>query len=180
MKLRMHAMAAAIALIGTSSARASAPFMATGYFRAAQAARLGALLDKAGRDGLFRVVMIHHPPVRGSAAAHKRLFGISLFQRTVRTHGAELVLHGHTHEPTLYRIGGHHGEVPVVGVAAAGEAFGSRRPLAQYNLIDIDRDGKQWAIRLTRRGVTGPTATVSQISSEDLSPHRPQKMLLRA
>jgi 3',5'-cyclic AMP phosphodiesterase CpdA len=168
-----------VALIGVSSARASAPFMATGYFRAAQAARLGALLDTAGRKGLFRVVMIHHPPVRGSAAAHKRLFGISLFQRTVRVHGAELVLHGHTHEPTLYRIPGHGEDIPVVGVAAAGEAFGSRRPLAQYNLIDIDRDGKDWAIRLTRRGVTGPTATVTEISSEYLS-HKPHKVLLRA
>jgi len=169
-----------IALIGTSSARASAPFMATGYFRAAQAARLGTLLDKAGREGLFRVVMIHHPPVRGSAAAHKRLFGISLFQRTARTHGTELVLHGHTHEPTLYRIPGDGEDIPVVGVAAAGEAFGSRRPLAQYNLIDIDRDGKEWTIRLTRRGVTGPTAAVTEISSEYLTPHRQHKVLLRA
>ena len=65
-------------------------------------------------------------------------------------------------------------------VAAAGEAFGSRRPLAQYNLIDIDRDGKEWTIRLTRRGVTGPTATVTEISSEYLSPHASPKMLLRA
>jgi 3',5'-cyclic AMP phosphodiesterase CpdA len=169
-----------IALIGASSARASAPFMATGYFRAAQAARLGALLERAGKKGLFRIVMIHHPPVRGSAAAHKRLFGISLFQRTVRRHGAELVLHGHTHEPTLYRIAGHGEDIPVVGVAAAGEAFGSRRPLAQYNLMDIDRDGKEWTIRLTRRGVTGPTATVTEISSEYLSPHASPKMLLRA
>jgi 3',5'-cyclic AMP phosphodiesterase CpdA len=154
--------------------------MATGYFRAAQAARLGALLDRAGREGLFRVVMIHHPPVRGSAAAHKRLFGIALFQRTVRTHGAELVLHGHTHEPTLYRIPGPGGDIPVVGVAAAGEAFGSRRPLAQYNLIDIDHDGKDRVIRLTRRGIAGPTATVTEISSEYLSPHRPDKVRLRA
>jgi 3',5'-cyclic AMP phosphodiesterase CpdA len=118
--------------------------------------------------------------VRGSAAAHKRLFGISLFQRTVQKHGAELVLHGHTHEPTLYRIPGRGEDIPVVGVAAAGEAFGSRRPLAQYNQIDIDREGREWAIRLTRRGVTGPTAAVTEISSEYLSPHSSPKMLLRA
>ncbi len=169
-----------IAIIGASSARASAPFMATGYFRAAQAARLGSLLEQAGRKGLFRVVMIHHPPVRGSAAAHKRLFGISLFQRTVREHGAELVLHGHTHEPTLHHIPGPDHEIPVVGVAAAGEAFGSRRPLAQYNLIDIERAGKDWSVHLTRRGVTGPTSTVGEISSQFLSPHGREKVLLRA
>jgi 3',5'-cyclic AMP phosphodiesterase CpdA len=169
-----------VALIGASSARASAPFMATGYFRSGQATRLARLLQSAGRRKLFRIVLIHHPPVRGSAAAHKRLFGISLFQRTVRQFGAELVLHGHTHEPTLYRIPGPHGDIPVVGVAAAGEAFGSRRPLAQYNLIDIERSGSGWSIRLTRKGVTGPTSLVTEISSEYLSPRGPEKVLMRA
>jgi 3',5'-cyclic AMP phosphodiesterase CpdA len=170
-----------VALIGASSARASAPFMATGYFRQNQAARLGALLDRARAEGLLRVVMIHHPPVRGAAAAHKRLFGITLFQRTVKRHGADLVLHGHTHEPTLYRIEGRDGPIPVVGVAAAGEAFGSRRPLAQYNLIDIERaKGGGWHIQLTRRGMTGPGTKISEISSEPLSPYGPARHLLRA
>lgn len=170
-----------VALIGASSARASAPFMATGYFRHKQAGRLGALLDRAGAEDLLRVVMIHHPPVRGAAAAHKRLFGITLFQRTVKRHGADLVLHGHTHEPTLYRIEGRGGPIPVVGVAAAGEAFGSRRPLAQYNLIDIERaKGGGWHIQLTRRGMTGHGTKVSEISSEAISPYGPARRLLRA
>jgi 3',5'-cyclic AMP phosphodiesterase CpdA len=169
-----------IALIGTSTARATAPFMANGYFRSGQAMRLGEMLDEAARMKLFRIVMIHHPPVRGAAAAHKRLFGISLFQKTMRRHGAELILHGHTHEPTLYWIPGRRAEIPVVGVAAAGEAFGSRRPLAQYNLIDIAPDRHGWAVRLTRRGVSGPATPVSTLLAETLSGHFPEKVALRA
>jgi 3',5'-cyclic AMP phosphodiesterase CpdA len=168
-----------IALIGTSTARATAPFMANGYFRGGQAARLGELLDEAGRLNLFRIVMIHHPPVRRAAAAHKRLFGISLFQKTVRRHGAELVLHGHTHEPTLYWIPGRGAEIPVVGVAAAGEAFGSRRPLAQYNLIDIEPGRRGWEVNLIRRGVSGPASPVTELVTETLGGHG-RRMAIRA
>ena len=113
-----------VALIGATSARATAPFMANGFFRDDQAHRLGAILDATGKRGLFRVVMIHHPPVRNAVPQHKRLFGIDNFQSTVRRHGAELVLHGHSHLPSLHWIDGKKGKVPVVGVAAAGQAPG--------------------------------------------------------
>src|SRR5690606_33033198 len=94
-----------VALIGVSTARATAPFMANGFFREGQALRLGRILDETAARGLFRVVMIHHPPVRGAVRQHKRLFGIGRFHKVMHRHGAELVLHGHSHDPTLYWIG---------------------------------------------------------------------------
>jgi len=157
-----------VALIGVSSARATAPFMATGYFRGGQAARLSRLLDKAAEQSLFRVVMIHHPPVREAAPSHKRLFGISLFQRTVREHGCELVLHGHTHEATVNWIAGKDHAIPVVGVAAAGQSPGAQKPAAQYNLIEISGEAHAWRVRLTRKGLTGPAIGVSELSSQTL------------
>jgi 3',5'-cyclic AMP phosphodiesterase CpdA len=111
--------------------------------------------------------MIHHPPVRGAVAQHKRLLGIGRFQKVVRNHGAELVLHGHSHEPTLYWIG-RRTKVPVVGVAAAGQAPGGRRPAAQYNLIDIDGDKAGWRIGLTRRGLAGPAMPPIDLGTEEL------------
>lgn len=157
-----------VALIGVSSARATAPFMASGLFGQDQAAGLARLLDAARARGLCRVVMIHHPPVRGAAAAHKRLFGIGRFQKTMRDCGAELVLHGHTHLPTTYRIAGRDGTVPVVGVAAAGQAPKSRRPAAQYNLFEIDGGPGRWRIALTRRGISDTDAQVHVIAREEL------------
>jgi 3',5'-cyclic AMP phosphodiesterase CpdA len=141
------------AIIGVSSARATAPFMASGYFGSSQAGRLAAMLERARDEGLFRVILIHHPPVRGAAASHKRLFGIGRFQKVMLRHGAELVLHGHTHLPTLYTIGGRDGPLPVIGVAAAGQAPGGEHPAAQYNLIEIDGERGSWSATLSRRGL---------------------------
>lgn len=157
-----------VALIGATSARATAPFMANGFFRSGQAHRLAAILDDTGRQGLFRIVMIHHPPVRDAVSQAKRLFGIDNFQHTVRRHGAELILHGHSHLPSLHWIDGGKGKVPVVGVAAAGQAPGGRKPAAQFNLIEIDGEPDRWQARLTRRGLTGPAAPVAELEALDL------------
>lgn len=158
-----------VALIGVTSARATAPFMANGYFREAQSHRLANVLDATGKQGLFRIVMIHHPPVRGAVGPHKRLFGIRRFQKTVLEHGGELVLHGHSHLPSLFTIPGPDGrQVPVVGVAAAGQAPGGLKPAAQYNLIDIWGEKGNWAVRLTRRGLAGIAMPPVEILSADL------------
>jgi len=158
-----------VALIGVSSARATAPFMANGFFREDQSHRLGVLLDKAAEEGLFRVVMIHHPPVRGAVAQHKRLFGIGNFQKTILRHGADLILHGHSHDPTINWIDGKgKTKVPVVGVAAGGQSFGGSHPPAQWNLLEISGKAGAWNLRLVRRGLTGPTIPVSEIAREDL------------
>lgn len=158
------------ALIGISTARATAPFLATGFFRQEQAAALKNLLERTGAQGLFRVVMIHHPPVRGATTAHKKLNGIRLFQKTVAEAGAELVLHGHTHLPTLYRIPGQGEEtVPVVGVAAAGQGAGGRKPPACYNLFEIEGAAGAWDVTMIRRGLTGAAMPVDELERVVLS-----------
>lgn len=157
-----------VALIGVSTARATAPFMASGFFREGQATRLARILEETGRRGLFRVVMIHHPPVRGAVGQHKRLFGIGKFQDLVRRHGVELVLHGHSHLPTLHWIQGAAGQVPVVGVAAAGQAPGGQKPAAQFNLLDISGEPGGWSVQLTRRGLSGPAMPSAEIGTVDL------------
>ncbi|PDQ22120.1 metallophosphatase [Mesorhizobium sanjuanii] len=157
-----------IALIGVTTARATAPFMANGFFLEGQAERLRGILDATARRGLFRVIMIHHPPVRGAVSQPKRLFGIARFNKVVHRHGAELILHGHSHEPSLFFIGGRGSRIPVVGVAAAGQSPGGRRPAAQYNLLDIDGEKGNWRIKLTRRGLTGPAIAPSDLETLEL------------
>lgn len=158
-----------VAIIGVTSARATAPFMASGYFREPQAERLAKILDDTGRRGLFRVIMIHHPPIREAVPQHKRLYGIARFQNTVQRHGAELVLHGHSHLPTLYWIAGQGRSVPVLGVAATGQAAGTSKPPAQWNKIEIDGEPGKWSMQLSRRGLTVPDQPPSELSVVDLS-----------
>src|SRR5262249_61279914 len=50
-----------------------------------------------GREGLFRVVLIHHPPVSRLPQHFKRLIDAAPLRRVIAAHGAELVLHGHAH-----------------------------------------------------------------------------------
>ncbi len=128
-----------VQIIGCSSAVATPPFIAAGHFGEAQGAQLAHHL-KAGREnGLFRVVLIHHPPVRGATIARKRLYGIGRFQTVIEEQGAELVLHGHTHLPQRHFIEGPDKHVPVYGVPAASEATGRKRPPGAFNLFKIER-----------------------------------------
>ncbi|MGH6860479.1 MAG: metallophosphoesterase family protein [Phyllobacterium sp.] len=159
-----------VALIGVSSARATAPFMSPGDIRTKQAQKLGAILDETGRRGLFRIIMIHHPPVRGAAPSHKRLLGIGLFQRTVQRHGAELVLHGHTHLSTKYEINGPGWKVPVLCVPSASQSFaGSHRPPAAFNLFSIAKTNAGWSCHMIERGVVDAQMTIQTIRECELA-----------
>ena len=51
-----------VALIGLSTARPTAPFLATGRLGERQLARLDRMLEDTAGAGLFRVVLLHHPP----------------------------------------------------------------------------------------------------------------------
>lgn len=157
-----------VAIIGISSARATAPLLASGYFTQRQADKVAVLLDEAARRKLFRVVLIHHPPVRGATSQHKRLFGISRFQKLVRRHGADLVLHGHTHLATVHWIKGPEGDVPVIGVAAAGQSAGGSKPAGNYNLFEISGEAGAWQVHFTRRGAGEGSNEVIELSSQML------------
>jgi 3',5'-cyclic AMP phosphodiesterase CpdA len=144
-----------VAVIACSSAVATPPWIAAGYFGAAQAERLARLLQQLGEDGYFRVVMIHHPPSLEGRSYHKGLWGGGRFRAAVARHGAELVLHGHTHRSTIHHIAGPTGDVPVVGVAAAGTTQEGGRPHrhpARYNLFHIERAGPRWSCTMQEYG----------------------------
>lgn len=153
-----------IAIVGLSSARASAPFMATGHFSASQARDLADTLAHSGAEGLCRVVLIHHPPYREKNDWYRRLVGASHLRRALREAGAELVLHGHTHRDQIVWLDGRDGPVPVVGVPSASNGPGRHRPAARYNLFEFDRAGAGWRITQRERGLTLPGEPVSEIS----------------
>jgi 3',5'-cyclic AMP phosphodiesterase CpdA len=160
----------AVAIIGVSSAIATSPFLARGAFRSGQARWLAQILDDCGKRGLFRVILIHHPPVRGAAALHKRLFGIGLFQKTVMQHGAELVLHGHTHQPTVNFIQGRDGKVPVAGVSSTSQSPGGHMPAAGYNLFEISGQPGAWVCDLQYRSMTEMSTAAAASAATRLIP----------
>ncbi|WP_208431973.1 metallophosphoesterase family protein, partial [Bartonella bovis] len=68
-----------VAIIGASSAIATPPFQASGYFGKKQAQALSQLLNEAAARNLFRVVMIHHPPFHHTTSWLEKLWGIERF-----------------------------------------------------------------------------------------------------
>jgi 3',5'-cyclic AMP phosphodiesterase CpdA len=135
-----------VAVISCSSAVPTRPFLAIGRFDEPQAERLARILTSMGEAGFFRCVMIHHPP---SAELQHPSFGLKgnkLFRQVIAEHGAELVLHGHTHRSSIHSIEGRNHDVPVIGVAAASAAQGGRLDdPARYNLFRIERQADSWS-----------------------------------
>ena len=58
--------------------------------------------------------------------------------------------------------------MPVVGVAAGGQSIGGSHPPAQWNLLEITGEPEDWSLRLIRRGLSGPTLPVGELSRADL------------
>ncbi|EJF86250.1 metallophosphoesterase family protein [Candidatus Bartonella washoeensis] len=139
-----------VAVIGASSAIATPLFQASGYFSKMQAQALSKLLNQAAMRNFFRVIMIHHPPFHRATSWHKKLWGIERFLDVVKHHGCELILHGHTHLPTLNTIKGTMGKIPIVGVSSASQAFDDKKPPAGFNLFAIERCDHQWHCQLQR------------------------------
>ncbi|BAQ18179.1 metallophosphoesterase family protein [Methyloceanibacter caenitepidi] len=143
-----------IALIGLSSAISTAPFLAAGRLGGEQRRALAEILDRLGRDGLFRVVLIHHPPLPGQAGWRRGLRDAAEVRDVLRDHGAELVLHGHNHEQSLIECETVSGPAIVVGAPSASEAVDGRIPAARYNEYAIERAGNGWRVEMTGRAAT--------------------------
>ncbi len=142
-----------VALIGVSSGIATPPFMATGEVGPAQLQKLGQLLDALKAEGLFRVMMIHHPPISESSH-HKRLLDADALKDVIAAHGAELLLHGHDHLNMVNWLDGpDRRRVPAVGVPSASAKPGMEHDPAGYNLYRIDGASGAWRCEMISRGM---------------------------
>jgi 3',5'-cyclic AMP phosphodiesterase CpdA len=141
-----------VAVISCSSAVPTMPFIAAGRFDDVQAARLAQCLKLTGEAGYFRVVLIHHPPNVESQHPGFGLWGSRLFRSVIAAHGAEIILHGHTHRSSMHSVHGPKGEVPVIGVAAAGAMPGGLGDPARYNFFRVERNGAGWSCTMREFG----------------------------
>lgn len=140
-----------VALVGVSTAVPTAVFLASGEVGKAQRARLGQLLAKLGEEGLFRAVMIHHPPV-GARPFHRDLKDAEAVRQVIAEAGAELVMHGHDHRASLGQIDGKAGPIPVVGVPSASAGPDDDRGAGRYNLYSVTGEPGAWRCEMEQRG----------------------------
>ena len=142
-----------VAIVALSSAIPTMPFIAAGRLGSAQRKLLAEALHRLGHENLFRVVLIHHPPLIGQGSWRRGLRDARAFTSILKEHGAELVLHGHNHEQTMVELDTASGPAIVVGVPSASEAVAGRIPAARYNEYRIARKDGGWHIEMVGRAV---------------------------
>ena len=140
-----------VALIALSTGVPSGPFMATGRLGQSQLSGFAAALQQT--RGLFRVVLIHHPPISPLKRYLRRLTDSADLRRVLAEHGAELLLHGHDHRRALVWLDGPSGtKIPAAGVpsASALAPHGSEDG-AGYSIFRIDGQAPHWRCEMIAR-----------------------------
>jgi len=139
-----------VALIGLSSAVPTRLFSAAGLLGEAQLERAASLLEGTRREGLFRVALIHHPPVIGPGGARRALRDRAALCAVLKRCGAELVLHGHHHVSRLAALPGPAGPIPVIGAASASCGGGTQEP-GGWRLFTIEGGRTGWRLEQAAR-----------------------------
>jgi len=166
-----------VALIGTSSARPTAPLVAAGRLGRAQIERLDRILAALGERKLARVLMVHHPPLPGMGGWRRGLHDARALCAVLRARGVELVLHGHEHRFTLNWLDGPQAPIPIVGAPSASAAPSQTKvahphakPPASYHLYRIAPSDEGCVIEMTRRGLIDAGSGVGTLEQVQLSP----------
>jgi 3',5'-cyclic AMP phosphodiesterase CpdA len=113
-------------------------------------------LDEGAAAQACRVLLIHHPPLKRAVSPRKRLTDADAFRAIVAAHGAELILHGHTHLNSRENLPGPSGATPVFGVSSASAAGGPPEHRAGFRVFRIS--GVPGAWRITVQDHAGPVA----------------------
>ena len=158
-----------LALVGLSTAVPTVWGMASGRLGRAQLAALARMLESLRDENLFRVLLIHHPPV-SQAKSHKLLRDATALKHVIAEHGADLLLHGHDHLAMINWLAGPEGtRVPAVGVPSASAAPGHAKNAAAYNLYRIDGERGAWKCEMISRGIDA-SGEVKELKRKMLSP----------
>lgn len=158
-----------LAIVGLTTSLPTGPFMATGHLGGEQLARLAEILIGLAREPLFRVVLIHHPPIPNKRHYMKRLIDGPLFRAMLAEHGADLVLHGHNHEQQLMWLDGPQGRIPAVGVPSCSAIVSDHDEPAAYNLYRVDGAPGAWSCEMISRGFRGGREGITELLRQRLT-----------
>lgn len=152
-----------VGIVNLCSAIPTPPLFAGGRLGEVQIAALGEALDQLRREGLFRVVMLHHPALDGVVSKRKSLEDAGALRAALARHGAELVLHGHGHEAVFGAAQGPDGPIPVLGVPSASSPGGGRHPPARWHAIEIDGAKGAFSVTVIARGLDPATGVIGEL-----------------
>lgn len=140
-----------IALIGINTAYPSSLHLATGEIGDNQLNKLKEILKQLSDRDLFRVLLIHHPPVAGIVSWRKSLIDMLPLQEVLCEYGVDLVLFGHTHKSLYERVDTASGSVPVIGAPSASSLSSESSRRARYFLYTITSAAAGWKLQVHER-----------------------------
>ena len=135
-----------VALIGLSTATPTGLIHATGCLGEGQIQRLGGVLKDLGQKGLFRVILIHHPPIHGCVSKRRSLIDLDGLEKLVDKTGAEVFLFGHSHRHLVSPSNGNLSKRIYLNAPSITSISKDPVKRAGLFLIDINGKGGEWNV----------------------------------
>ena len=146
LRVRRH-----VALIGLSTALPSGPFFASGRLGERQLTRLEELLEQTGRQSLFRVVLMHHPPAHHTVRWRKSLRDGAALRESSHDAGRSSYCMATPTFPRRRISIGANGRNLAIGVPSASAIGKHVDRYATYHLYRIQRGEVGWRLRVAVR-----------------------------
>ncbi len=140
-----------IALIGINTAYPCAPHLATGNIGCDQLNKLEIILKHLSQRHLFRIILIHHPPVHGVVSRRKSLTDAASLRTMLERYGAELVLFGHAHRTSQNTLKTPSGLIPAMGAPSISSLGPQAERLSRYYLYTIFSAAAGWKVHREER-----------------------------
>ena len=148
-----------IAVVAVSTAVPTAVGVATGILGPEQLERIETVLADLRQRGFYRLLLIHHPPLRRLAPARKELLDGDRLRTVLEAEGCELVIYGHNHLHQRAEIASAHGPVHMIGIPSASQ-IEHHGCTAAWNLYDIKRQAGAWTTDVTTRSFDPKTRSI--------------------
>jgi 3',5'-cyclic AMP phosphodiesterase CpdA len=140
-----------IALIGINTGFPTGLHLATGKIGGAQLKKLESILKQLSEQHLFRVLMIHHPPIQGIVSWRRCLTDANALRAILERYGVELVLFGHAHQTSQSMLATPSGFIPVIGAPSVSSLSPKGERRSRYYLYKITSTADNWKVHLTER-----------------------------
>jgi hypothetical protein len=162
-----------VALVGLSTAKPCGLFLAVGSVGELQLRELERILAETGQRKMFRVLLIHHPPLPGTVSWRKRLTDDESLRSILARQGVELVLHGHAHRGSQGRVDTLAGEAPTFGVTSASALGRTAKRRARYHIYRLEKNPLGWQMAVSVRCFFPPSETFIEESESHVVLPRP-------
>jgi 3',5'-cyclic AMP phosphodiesterase CpdA len=139
-----------VAIFCVDSSVVTPPFVSYGYVKKNQFEKLSKLLENVDKN-LFKILLIHHPPIKGITSFSKCLLNSKKMSKLLSKGDFNLVLHGHTHHFNVAYFTLNSGKIPIVSAAPLCYRLKELDQAGGYNIYEISHNNEGWNVKLKRK-----------------------------